>query len=53
VKTTMTAEQLRDLMRKTDLQSLTHRMDELAEPPVSTAAAADRYQQVLRRKTSD
>jgi len=33
VRTTVTAEQLRDLMEKTDVQSLATRMDELAEPP--------------------
>jgi uncharacterized membrane protein len=32
VKTTITAAQLRDLMKKTDIQRLTTRMDELAEP---------------------
>ena len=36
VKTNVTTEQLRDLMKKTDLQSLTTRMDELAEPPTSS-----------------
>jgi uncharacterized membrane protein len=36
VRTTVTTEQLRDLMTKTDLQSLTTRMDELAEPPTSS-----------------
>ena len=35
VKTTATPEQLRDLMRRTDLQGLTTRMDELAEPGAS------------------
>jgi uncharacterized membrane protein len=37
VKTTVTPEQLRDLMKETDLRHLTNRMDELAEP--ATAAA--------------
>ena len=38
VKTTVTPEQLRDLMKKTDLQRLTNRMEELAEPATATAA---------------
>ena len=36
VRTTVTTEQLRDLMKKTDLHRLTDRMDELAEPTTST-----------------
>ena len=32
VQTTVTSEQLQDLIKKTDLQRLTTRMDELAEP---------------------
>ena len=32
VQTTVTAEQLQDLMKKTDLRGLTDRMEELAEP---------------------
>jgi len=36
VQTNMTPEQLRDLMKKTDLRRLTHRMEELAEPATST-----------------
>ena len=32
VRTSMTPEQLRDLMKKTDLRRLTNRMDELAQP---------------------
>jgi uncharacterized membrane protein len=32
VKTTVTPEQLRDLMKETDLRHLTDRMEELAEP---------------------
>jgi hypothetical protein len=32
VRTTVTAEHLRDLMKKTDLRGLTDRMEELAEP---------------------
>jgi uncharacterized membrane protein len=39
VETTVTSQQLEDLMKKTDLRRLTNRMDELAEP---TDAAADR-----------
>lgn len=35
VPTTVTPEQLRDLMRKTDLRQLTNRMEELAEPVAS------------------
>jgi uncharacterized protein DUF1003 len=35
VRTTVTPEQLRDLMKKTDLRQLTNRMEELAEPVVS------------------
>jgi uncharacterized membrane protein len=38
VQTTVTPEQLRDLMKKTDLRRLTNRMDELAEAATSTAA---------------
>ena len=38
VQTTVTPEQLRDLMTRTDLQRLTDRMEELAEP--STAATS-------------
>ena len=37
VKTTVTPEQLRDLMKKTDLQRLTNRMEELSEPATATA----------------
>jgi len=40
VKSTVTPEQLRDLMEKTDLQSLTTRMDELAEPPTTSVPSA-------------
>ena len=32
VRTTVTAEQLRDLIKTTDLRRLTDRMDELAKP---------------------
>ena len=40
VKTTMSSEQLGDLMKKTDLHRLTDRMEELAEPKDSKKAAA-------------
>jgi uncharacterized membrane protein len=43
VRTTITPEQLRDLMKKTDLRQLTNRMEELAEPvawPISTESEA-------------
>jgi uncharacterized membrane protein len=39
VQTTVTPEQLRDLMKKTDLRRLTNRMEELAEPATATAAS--------------
>ena len=32
VQTSITADQLRDLMKKTDVRRLTNRMEELAEP---------------------
>ena len=35
VQTSVTPEQLRDLMKKTDLRRLTNRMEELAEPATS------------------
>jgi uncharacterized membrane protein len=38
VKTSVTPEQLRDLMKKTDLRRLTNRMEELAEPADSLAS---------------
>jgi uncharacterized membrane protein len=38
VKTTVTPEQLRDLMKQTDVRHLTDRMEELAEPAASTVA---------------
>ena len=41
VKTTVTPEQLRDLMKKTDLQGLTNRMEELSEPATATAVSTD------------
>ena len=37
VQTTVTPEQLRDLMKRTDLRRLTDRMEELAEPPGTVA----------------
>jgi uncharacterized membrane protein len=40
VKTTLTPEQLRDLLKQTDLPGLTTRMDELAKPEEPTAASA-------------
>lgn len=40
VPTTVTADQLRDLMKKTDLRRLTDRMEELAEP--ATTRIGDR-----------
>ena len=40
VQTTVTPEQLRDLMMKTDLRRLTNRMEELAEPATPPASAA-------------
>ena len=40
VQTTVTPEQLRDLMKKTDLRRLTNRMEELAEPATPPASAA-------------
>jgi uncharacterized membrane protein len=39
VQTSVTPEQLRDLMKKTDLGRLTDRMEELAEPATATAAS--------------
>src|SRR4029077_6885571 len=42
VRTSLTPEQLRDLLKKTDLRRLTDRMEELAEPvvPPSTASVS-------------
>ena len=40
VQTTVTPEQLRDLMKKTDLRRLTNRMEELAEPATPAALPA-------------
>jgi uncharacterized membrane protein len=40
VHTTVTPEQLRDLMKKTDVRRLTDRMEELAEPTVTSASPA-------------
>ena len=42
IQTTVTPEQLRDLMKKTDLRRLTNRMEELAEPATSSASTASR-----------
>lgn len=39
VSTTVTPEQLRDLMKKTDLRHLTNRMEELAEPATATTTS--------------
>jgi hypothetical protein len=36
VKTSVTSEQLRDLMKKTDLRRLTNRLEELGEPATSS-----------------
>lgn len=41
VQTTMTPEQLGDLLKKTDLQRLTNVMEELAEPTTKTSHSAD------------
>ena len=41
VQTTVTPEQLRDLMKKTDLRRLTNRMEELAEPATRASTATD------------
>jgi uncharacterized membrane protein len=38
VETSVTPQQLRDLMKKTDLKRLTNRMEELAEPGASAKA---------------
>jgi uncharacterized membrane protein len=40
IQTTVTPEQLRDLMKKTDLRRLTNRMEELAEPATSSGSTA-------------
>jgi uncharacterized membrane protein len=40
VDTSVTPEQLRDLMQKTDLRRLTNRMEELAEPATGTSSPA-------------
>ena len=41
VETSVTPEQLRDLMKKTDLKRLTNRMEELAEPGASASTNSD------------
>ena len=38
VETSVTPEQLRDLMKRTDLKRLTNRMEELAEPADPSAS---------------
>jgi uncharacterized membrane protein len=45
VKTTVTPEQLRDLMQKTDLRRLTNRVEELAGPAASSAENTRHQQQ--------
>ena len=40
VQTTVTPEQLRDLMKKTDVRRLTNRVEELAEPSLPTTSPA-------------
>jgi uncharacterized membrane protein len=40
VRTSVTPEQLRDLMKKTDLRRLTNRMEELTEPAAPSASTA-------------
>lgn len=42
MRTSVTPDQLRDLMTKTDLRRLTKRMEELAEPMAAAAALAIR-----------
>jgi uncharacterized membrane protein len=41
VETSVTPQQLRDLMKKTDLKRLTNRMEELAEPGASASTKSD------------
>ena len=41
VETSVTPQQLRDLMKKTDLKRLTNRMEELAEPGASASTNSD------------
>jgi uncharacterized membrane protein len=41
VETSVTPQQLRDLMKKTDLKRLTNRMEELAEPRASASTKSD------------
>ena len=41
IRTTVTPEQLRDLMKTTDLRRLANRMEELAEPATPASTAAD------------
>jgi uncharacterized membrane protein len=66
IQTTVTPEQLRDLMKKTDVRRLTNRMEELAEPAAapaptpadsgaesSTAASANESRHPSRGVTAD
>jgi hypothetical protein len=51
VNTTVTAEQLHDLMKKTELRHLTHRMEELAEPgAVGPPSAMRKWRRHARRR---
>ncbi len=50
VQTTVTPQQLRDLMKQTDVRHLTDRMEELAEP--ATATAADSTEDDARTRAS-
>jgi hypothetical protein len=50
VRTSVTPEQLRDLMKKTDLRRLTNRMEELAEPAGSSASTGPIPRQTLRMR---
>ena len=50
VQTTVTPEQLRDLMKKTDLRRLTDRMEELAEPARRAALPKAVRQPRMRRR---
>ena len=50
VQTSVTPEQLRDLMKKTDLRRLTDRMEELAEPARLARRSADAEAAARRRE---
>jgi len=51
IETSVTPDQLRDLIKKTDLRRLTNRMEELAESPTSVAAnSAEGREQTVRRE---